>query len=78
MKLVFMEIHWSDSETANGWERADKVKQPTTLCKSRGYFVKESNDYLTIAADHDEENEMFNRFIHIPIVNIKKRKRLKL
>ena len=78
MKLQFLEVTWSDSETDSGWDMMDKVKQPTKFPKSYGFFIKETDTYLTIAADYDEETKHFNRFMHIPIVNIQKKRKIKL
>ena len=78
MKLQFLEIIWSDSESETGWDSPEKIKQPTKFPRSYGFFIKETKDYLTIAADYDEETKHFNRFIHIPIVNIKKRRKIKI
>ena len=61
--LKFYEISWSDSETENGWEKPDELKCPKKLGRSRGWFVKQNEDYFTIAADYDEETKMFNRFL---------------
>lgn len=76
--LTFYEITWSDSEAVTGWDSTDSIKFPTKNCKSYGFFIKQNKEYLTIAADFDEENNNFNRFIHIPLVNIKKKRRIKI
>ncbi len=76
--LSFYEVLWTDSEAETGWDSVEAIKQPVKLCKSFGYFIKQTKDYLTIAADYDEETKHFNRFLHIPIVNIKKKRRVKI
>lgn len=78
MKLQFMEVTWIDSETDQGWDTPDKIEQPTKYAKSYGYFVKEGNEYLSIASDYDEGTKHFNRFIHIPLVTIIKKRKIKL
>jgi len=76
--LSFYEVIWSDSECINGWDSIDGVKFPAKYCKSYGFFIKQNKEYFTLAADYDEENNNFNRFIHIPIVNIKRKRKVKL
>ena len=74
----FFEVIWSDSETESGWNNITDAKAPTKMCRSYGFFIKQNDAYLTIAADHDPETNHFNRFLHIPLVNIKKKRRIKL
>lgn len=76
--LTFYEIHWTDSETETGWDKAEDIKNPSKHCCSYGFFIKENDHYFTIAADYDEDNNSFNRFIHIPKVNIKKKRKIKI
>lgn len=76
--MTFYEILWTDSEASNGWEKAEDFKFPSKLCKSRGWFIVENEEYLALAADYDEENKMYNRFIAIPKVNIKKKRKIKV
>lgn len=76
--LAFYEVTWRDAETDNGWNSVADIKCPTKLTKSYGYFVKSENNYFTIAADYDEETKHFNRFMHIPIDMIKKKRRIKI
>lgn len=78
MKQNFIEVSWLDSESQTGWESSDKIKSSNHLVKSYGFIVKETKDFLVIAADIDSENDHFNRFIHIPKVNIKKKRRIKI
>lgn len=76
--LAFYEVEWIDSESDNGWDHPDKVKHPQNTVVSYGFFVKQSDIYFTIAGDYDPDNYHFNRFIHIPKVNIKKKRKIKL
>lgn len=76
--IVFYEITWRDAETENGWENVENCKVPNKLTKSYGFFVKAEKNYFTIAADYDEETKHFNRFMHIPMEMIKRKRRIKL
>lgn len=76
--LTFYEVIWSDSETDSGWSGKEDVKAPDKLCKSYGFFIKQNDTYFTIASDYDPGNNHFNRFMHIPLVNIKSKRRIKL
>jgi len=75
---AFYEITWIDSESDIGWDSAEKLKQPKNDVKSYGFFIKETDIYYTIGADIDPDNGHFNRFIHIPKVNIKRKRKIKL
>jgi len=78
MKLAFYEILWTDSATDTGWDSAESAKPPQKLLKSYGYLIRQNEEYITIAADYDEESKNFNRFLHIPLVNIKKKRKVKI
>lgn len=74
----FIEVKWIDSEADTGWDHPEKVKHPHNDVFSYGFLIKQSDLYLTVAADYDPDNHHFNRFIHIPLVNIKKKRKIKL
>ena len=76
--LAFYEVRWSDSETCDGWNKSDDLALPTKLCISYGFYVKQNDEYFVIAADYDDANHSFNRFIFIPKVNIKKKRKIQL
>jgi len=78
MKLPFLEIHWIDSETETGWDTPESIKFPTKNVKSYGFCVKENEEYITLAADIDVAEKHLNRFIHIPKINVKKKRKVKL
>lgn len=77
-KPPFLEIIWLDSETESGWDSPDKVKYPTKHPTSYGFFIKEDDTFITLGADLDETNGHYNRFIHIPKVNILKKRKIKI
>lgn len=78
MKLDFLEVTWRDAEVDNGWSQAEDIKAPTELTKSYGFFIKETQQYLTIAADYDKATKHFNRFMSIPLNMVVKKRKIKL
>jgi len=70
-KLKRIDVVWIDSESSVGWEApADQLEKPLTVL-STGFLIRSNRTYITLAADYDPDNKHFNRFIHIPKVNIK-------
>lgn len=75
MNCVYVE--WIDSETDDGWGKIKDVSDNLTLCRTIGYLIKDSSDFVTIAHSWDEENDHVNGTIQIPKVAIKKKKFVK-
>jgi len=76
--LIFYSVMWRDAEVHPSWETVDSIQLPTKLTTSFGYYIKETDDYFTIAADYDEATNHFNRFISIPKGMIQSKKKIKL
>ena len=69
-KLVTFE--WIDAQAGCGWTEHDEPE--TSKCYAAGYLVKETDDYICVAATVSEHE--CNAFISIPKVWIKNRKDL--
>lgn len=72
MKILF--VSWIDAKANIGWIDKDSEDLGIDQCSSVGFLVKETEEYLSLAAA--VSGEQFNAIISIPKPWIKKREEL--
>ena len=83
MKLfTLIEVTWVDSDHGSGWQLTTDYLPRTrsTLCRSIGYFLRETAATLEIVQSHSNEGtheEQVNGILTIPKVAIKRKRTIK-
>ena len=76
-----LEIEWFDATTRSGWHRSEHWEKvaKADLCKSTGYFFRETKREISIALSKDPEPGMseFSDMHSIPKGTIKRVRRLR-
>lgn len=74
-----LEIEWFDAATRSGWHRGEYWEEvaKADLCKSTGYFFKETKREINIALSKDPNLVDFSDMHSIPKGTIKRVRRLK-
>lgn len=73
-----LEIVWQDASGADGWIEASRLINSSTIITIHtvGYLVKEDTESITLTMALNPEGSQYGAFMHIPKVNVKKRKKL--
>ena len=72
MKRV--EVTWVDSAGVEGWKSRDETTAPVR-CRSVGYVVERNADKIVLA--QSQTSEQINGLFAIPVVAVKKIRRLR-
>ena len=78
MSFQFVEVEWVDAKFSGEWEAPDGLVEPG-LCRTRGWLVKETDDYIVLASTVGEEgDEDVIGTCVLPRVMVKRIRRLKV
>ncbi len=69
----FYMIHWYDAEGSTGWTDPAEIKLDNKPTVTGGFFVREDDTYLVIAATFDPDTGDINGEFRIPVKTIVKR-----
>ena len=72
--MTILHIEWLDSETRDGWQPLDEIKQALGLTHSTGFLIHESEQFILVAHSFDPDTESANGLITIPKGAIKTRR----
>lgn len=78
MKYAIEYVLWKDAVSEDAWKNVDEIHSHYHLIETVGFVVKESDEVLTIALNHDIESDNFSCTIHIPQAMIIHRNKLSL
>lgn len=73
-KYKFIYCEWVDATSDGLWSKPEELGLDS--CAAAGFLVKETKDFITIAATYHDDQ--VNAFISIPKGWIKKRKTIKI
>lgn len=69
-------VTWKDACSHDPWTHVDEISSELSIIFTVGMLVKETDETITIALNHDVSSDSFSCFIHIPQAWIVKRELL--
>lgn len=75
MKITPVQVEWIDSVQSYGW---GSLKEPSDMgCVSIGHMISKTKDRVTLALNVSPRNGSVGQLVEIPMIAVKKIKRLK-
>ena len=62
--MIIQYVQWADATAVGSWVSEDDETVTVDICETIGYLVKETNDFISIAATRSEDK--FNAIMNIP------------
>jgi hypothetical protein len=62
----YIKVHWRDATSVDAWTAKEDIEPVCHLICTLGALVKESEDALVVALNHDSDEGSYSQFITIP------------
>jgi len=74
---MILYVQWIDAVSYDPWIHKDQIKGVPHVIESVGHFISENKEVLTIALNHDIEENNYSCIMHIPQAMIRKKVKMK-